>query len=61
MLSTWLTVDAANDHNVYLDEAGFNQWTRRSRGREVRGLPAVRRTVGQRGKTCRSFWLLVIV
>lgn len=48
--STWITVDAYNEHIVYLDEAGYNLWTRRSRGRAIRGQPAVRRVHGQRGK-----------
>lgn len=48
--ATWLTVDAANMHNIYIDEAGYNMWTRRSRGRAIRGQPAVRRPNGQRGR-----------
>ena len=36
---------------MYIDECGFNVWTRRTRGRAVVGQPAVRRVRGQCGRS----------
>ena len=47
--ATWMTVNAV-DENIFIDECGFNVFTRRSRGRALRGTPAVRKVKGQRGK-----------
>ena len=37
---------------VFIDETGYNVWTRRTRGRAPRGIPARRVVHGQRGRNC---------
>ena len=37
---------------VFIDECGYNIWTRRSQGRAPRGVPARRVVHGQRGRNC---------
>ena len=39
-------------HCVYIDETGYNIWTRRSQGRAPRGIPARRVVHAQRGHNC---------
>ena len=39
-------------HCVFIDETGYNIWTRRSFGRAPRGVPARRVVHGQRGRNC---------
>lgn len=48
--SNWFLRDAIMAHTVYIDECGYNIWTRRSHGRAPRGQPARRVVHGQRGK-----------
>ena len=42
--------NAFNSCTVFVDEAGCNLWTHRTRGRSKIGLPAVRIVGGQRGR-----------
>ena len=37
---------------VFIDECGYNIWTRRTQGRALRGVPARRVVHGQRGRNC---------
>ena len=46
----WYHEVGANTRLVYIDETGFNVYTRRTRGRAPRGRPAVRRVASQRGR-----------
>ena len=39
--ATWLLMEAANVHKVFVDEFGINVWTARMQGRAVRGEHAV--------------------
>lgn len=48
--ANWFLHDGVIGHNVYIDETGYNVWTRRSYGRAPRGVPARRVVHGQRGK-----------
>ena len=45
----WYLEDAVNKTQIYVDETSFNVFTKRTRGRSVRGQPAVRQIGGQRG------------
>ena len=48
----WFLEQGVVAHLVFIDETGFNIWTRRSFGRAPRGQPARRVVHGQRGKNC---------
>ena len=52
----WMTNEGVNQHLVYIDEAGFNLFTRRTRGRAVVGQRAVRQVAGSLGKNKTSSW-----
>ena len=41
--------EGINQNLVFVDEAGFNLYTRRTRGRAARGERAVRQVAGNRG------------
>lgn len=45
--ATWFLEQ--DSHVIYIDECGYNVWTRRSYGRSPRGTPAVRTIAKQRG------------
>lgn len=46
----WLMAHGIHENLVYVDECGFNLFTRRTRGRAARGQRAVRQVAGSRGK-----------
>lgn len=48
--ATWLMEDGVNRNLVFVDEAGYNLYTRRTRGRAERGQRAVRQVAGCRGR-----------
>lgn len=35
---------------IFIDESGYNLWTARTRGRSLRGEPAIRVVSGRRGQ-----------
>ncbi len=45
----WYLEGGLNKTLIYVDETSFNVFTKRTRGRAVRGRPAVRQIGGQRG------------
>ena len=47
--ANWLMQEGINQNLVFVDEAGFNLYTRRTRGRAARGERAVRQVAGNRG------------
>lgn len=47
----WLLNIGLQHEMIFIDEAGINLWTRRTRGRAPRGQRAVRVVNGRRGKT----------
>ena len=48
----WFMAEGVIAHCVYIDETGYNIWTRRSFGRAPRGIPVRRVVHGQRGRNC---------
>ena len=50
--ANWFMQTGVVSHCVFVDETGYNVWTRRSRGRAPRGEPARRVVHGQRGRNC---------
>ncbi|XP_038073595.1 uncharacterized protein LOC119741770 [Patiria miniata] len=50
IFGNWFLQVGVLGHTVYIDETGYNIWTRRSYGRAPRGEPARRVVHGQRGK-----------
>ena len=46
----WLLMNGVNNELVYLDECGINSWTKRTRGRALRGSRAVRVVPARRGR-----------
>ncbi|KAM7434457.1 hypothetical protein ABFA07_015439 [Porites harrisoni] len=46
----WFMGHAVVNHNVFIDECGYNIWTARSQGRALRGERAYRQVCGQRGR-----------
>lgn len=48
--ATWLLGDGMNQELIFVDEAGFNLWTSRTRGRALIGEPAIRVVNGRRGR-----------
>ncbi|XP_072168667.1 uncharacterized protein [Diadema setosum] len=48
----WFMAEGVVAHCVFIDETGYNIWTRRSFGRAPRGIPARRVVHGQRGRNC---------
>ena len=46
----WMLQYGVNRNLVFVDEAGFNLYTRRTRGRAARGQRAVRQAAGNRGR-----------
>jgi len=50
--AVWFMNEAVIGHTVFIDETGYNIWTRRSFGRALRGAPARRIVNGQRGRNC---------
>ncbi|GFO13938.1 Tc1 transposase-like protein [Plakobranchus ocellatus] len=48
--ATWLLQNAQRYNFIYIDEAGINIWTKRTRGRARRGDRAVRIVQGRRGQ-----------
>ena len=46
----WLTTEALKENLIYVDECGFNLFTRRTRGRARIGQRAVRQVLNTRGK-----------
>ncbi|GFO21048.1 transposase [Plakobranchus ocellatus] len=49
--ATWLMHEVQETEFIFIDEAGINIWTKRTRGRAVRGRRAVRVVQGRRGQT----------
>ncbi|GFN84345.1 Dde superfamily endonuclease [Plakobranchus ocellatus] len=47
--ATWLMHEVQETEFIFIDEAGINIWTKRTRGRAVRGRRAVRVVQGRRG------------
>ena len=47
--AVWMMNTGVNQELIYIDEAGFNLWTKRTRGRARRGQRAVRVVTGRRG------------
>ena len=48
--ATWLAAEGVNQNIVYVDEYGFNLYTRRTRGRALVGQRAVRQVAASRGR-----------
>ena len=48
----WFLRQGVLDHCIYIDECGYNLWTRRSYGRAPRGQPVRRVVHNQRGRNC---------
>ncbi|XP_030846747.1 uncharacterized protein LOC115926220 [Strongylocentrotus purpuratus] len=48
----WFLEHGVLGNCVFIDETGYNVWTRRTRGRAPRGVPARRVVHGQRGRNC---------
>lgn len=48
----WFLREGVIGHCIYIDECGYNIWTRRSYGRAPRGQPARRVVNNQRGRNC---------
>ena len=48
----WFLRQGVVGHCIYIDECGYNIWTRRSYGRAPRGQPARRVVNNQRGRNC---------
>lgn len=49
--ANWLLLDGQRaDHLVFIDESGFNIWTKRTFGRSQKGQRAIRKVGGQRGR-----------
>ena len=48
----WFLAEGVVAHTVFIDETGYNVWTRRSYGRAQRGQPVRRVVHRQRGKRC---------
>ena len=48
--ASWFLTHTTGHFSVFVDEAGCNMWTQRTRGRSKIGLPAVRIVNGQRGQ-----------
>lgn len=48
--ATWLAAEGVNQNIVYVDECGFNLYTRRTRGRALVGQRAVRQVAASRGR-----------
>jgi transposase len=48
----WFLRDGIIGHCIFIDECGYNIWTRRSFGRALRGQPAFRVVDNQRGQRC---------
>lgn len=47
--ANWMLQDGINRQLLFMDEAGFNLFTRRTRGRAQRGQRAVRQVANSRG------------
>ncbi|GFN81978.1 Tc1 transposase-like protein [Plakobranchus ocellatus] len=47
--ATWLMHEVQETESIFMDEAGINIWTKRTRGRAVRGRRAVCVVQGRRG------------
>lgn len=50
--SQWFLRHGIVGHCIFIDECGYNIWTRRSYGRAARGQPARRVVNNQRGRNC---------
>ncbi|XP_072025585.1 uncharacterized protein [Amphiura filiformis] len=48
----WFLRHGVVGHCIFIDECGYNIWTRRSYGRAARGQPARRVVHNQRGRNC---------
>jgi transposase len=48
----WFLREGVLGHLIYIDECGYNLWTRRSYGRAPRGQPVRRVVNNQRGRNC---------
>ena len=48
----WFLRNGIVGHYIFIDECGYNIWTRRSYGRARRGVPARRVVNNQRGQQC---------
>ena len=48
----WFLEHGVVGNCVFIDETGYNVWTRRTRGRAPRGIPARRVVHGQQGRNC---------
>lgn len=46
--ATWLMGEGMNRELIFVDEAGFNLWTTRTRRRARNGEPAIRVQAGRR-------------
>lgn len=49
--ANWMLNDGVNQQLIFIDESGFNLFTRRTRGRAVVGQRAVRQVAGSRGRS----------
>ena len=49
--ANWMMNDGVNQQLIFVDESGFNLFTRRTRGRAVVGQRAVRQVAGSRGRS----------
>lgn len=50
--ANWFMQNCVIGHGVFIDECGYNIWTRRQFGRALRGQPVRRVVNNQRGKNC---------
>jgi len=50
MYATWFLDKTSTDDIIYIDECGYNVWTRRTFGRALRGVPARRVVSKQKGQ-----------
>ena len=48
----WMMSEGINSHRIYVDETGFNLWTKRTYGRAKVGERVNRIVGGQRGRNC---------
>ena len=48
----WFLASGVIGHCIFIDETGYNIWTRRSQGRAPRGAPVRRVVNNQRGRNC---------
>lgn len=54
--ANWLLATGIHQELIFIDEAGFNLWTARTRGRARIGEPAVRVVAGRRGPSLTTIF-----